>query len=147
MDGSCVARGSWVSGVWSVAAMYSAQVCGLDAARHDEFRVDLAPINGARFEEALRSERGGRILLSVSLPSSRRAGGAPVSRRTLPSGRSVRGGVAVSAGHGPVVFSGFEQGPDGAGHAPGEGTCHQFHRLALQHVPQPICSGRLVAAR
>ena len=46
------------------------QFCGLDAARHDEFRVDLVPINGPRLQSALRSERGVRILLSVSLPSS-----------------------------------------------------------------------------
>ena len=67
--------------------------CGMSAARPDEFRVDLVPINGPRFD-ALRFERGVHFLLSVSLPSSRRAGGAPVSCRrrasVVPEARQCR---------------------------------------------------------
>ena len=44
-------------------------------------RVDLVPINGARFD-ALRSEQGGQILFRQFAITSRRAGRAPLARRT-----------------------------------------------------------------
>ena len=70
-----------------------------------------------------------------------------MSRRTLPL-RSARSGPdSVSAGHDLVVLAGLNEGPDDPCHAGSEGDSHQFHRLALQHLPQPVFSGGLVAAR
>ena len=79
-----------------------------------------------------------RFLLSVSLPSLHVA--------PYHLGWPVTGRIFVSAGHGPVAFAGPEQGPDGAGHAVGEGDGDQFQGLALQHFPQPVVTGRSSAS-
>ena len=55
--------------------------------------------------------------------------------------------ISVSAGHDAVAFAGVDQDPNGPCHAGGEGDCDQLHRLALQHLPQPIFTGGFVAAR
>ena len=68
-----------------------------------------------------------------------------MSRRTLPlRATPVRGRNFVSGRLGLVAFAGLYQGPDGAGHAGGEGDGDQFDGFAPEHVPQPIFPGGFV---
>ena len=72
---------------------------------------------------------------------------AITSRCTLPLWAApVRGRNFVSGHLGLIAFAGLYQGPDGAGHAGGEGDCDQLDGFALEHVPQPIFPGGFVAA-
>jgi len=74
----------WLRHLVGCGHVYGVLVAALSPRALMKVRVDLVPINGARFD-ALRAEQGGQILFRQFAITSRRAGRAPLARRTLPS--------------------------------------------------------------